>query len=242
MDFTAQQALVYARQGELSRAARLLEGQRWDDSGANVSQPARLGTSVDMVWTEILLAQGKYKAAQQVLDNLLRHLPPGFPPQAGSRFQILRAAALFGQNKIYQANKVMVGLIRQAAPEGFMRPFIDYSLQMAPLLALALEKGNLTLETEVFVEHILQVTDPSSRAAHPLSPDKLRQFSIAASVTLREQEVLHLVGEGYSNRQIAHRLHISESTVKTHLRNIYDKLDANNRVQAIKRASELNLI
>jgi ATP/maltotriose-dependent transcriptional regulator MalT len=59
---------------------------------------------------------------------------------------------------------------------------------------------------------------------------------------MREQDVLQLLGNGCSNGEIAAQLHISESTVKTHLSNIYAKLSVNNRVQAITRAKALHLI
>lgn len=55
---------------------------------------------------------------------------------------------------------------------------------------------------------------------------------VADRLSLREQEVLELVAEGCTNRQIAAKLFISESTVRSHLHNILDKLDLNNRVQA----------
>lgn len=58
----------------------------------------------------------------------------------------------------------------------------------------------------------------------------------------REQEVLSLVAEGCSNRQIARRLGIGEATVKTHLLNLYAKLDVSDRTRAVTRAQELGLL
>jgi two-component system response regulator NreC len=55
-------------------------------------------------------------------------------------------------------------------------------------------------------------------------------------LTSRESDVLELVAEGYTNKQIANRLIISESTVQTHVHNILDKLDCANRVQAASLA------
>jgi DNA-binding NarL/FixJ family response regulator len=58
----------------------------------------------------------------------------------------------------------------------------------------------------------------------------------------RELEVLELVAAALSNAQIATRLHISEGTVKRHLTNIYAKLDATSRVDALKKATEVGVI
>jgi LuxR family maltose regulon positive regulatory protein len=58
----------------------------------------------------------------------------------------------------------------------------------------------------------------------------------------RELEVLRLIGEGYSNQEIADKLVVALSTVKTHINNIYSKLDVTSRVQAVSHAQELNLL
>ncbi len=58
----------------------------------------------------------------------------------------------------------------------------------------------------------------------------------------REMEVLALVAAGESNREIAGRLFVSTSTVKTHVNNLYRKLDAHGRTQAVARARELGRV
>jgi LuxR family maltose regulon positive regulatory protein len=58
----------------------------------------------------------------------------------------------------------------------------------------------------------------------------------------REREVLRLVAEGYSNQQIAERLVISITTVKTHMGNIFNKLGVTSRTQALARAESLGLL
>ncbi len=67
-------------------------------------------------------------------------------------------------------------------------------------------------------------------------------LSFGESLTNREMEIVRLMGEGLSNKQIAMRLLITEGTVKIHSNNIYGKLQVNNRVQAINKAKELHLI
>ncbi|NJN44055.1 MAG: helix-turn-helix transcriptional regulator [Anaerolineae bacterium] len=66
--------------------------------------------------------------------------------------------------------------------------------------------------------------------------------SIVEQLTYREQEVLSLIVEGKSNREIAQILVITHGTVKWYVNKIYQKLGVRNRVQAIVRARELNLI
>ena len=61
-------------------------------------------------------------------------------------------------------------------------------------------------------------------------------------ITQREYEVLRLIAEGLSNREIGERAFIAENTVKTHSSRLFDKLGVSRRVQAVQRARELRLI
>ncbi|TDI80007.1 MAG: response regulator transcription factor [Bacteroidetes bacterium] len=61
-------------------------------------------------------------------------------------------------------------------------------------------------------------------------------------ISNREYEILVEISEGLSNKEIAEKLFVSESTVKTHVSNLYVKLDAKRRTQAIQRAKDMNLI
>lgn len=55
----------------------------------------------------------------------------------------------------------------------------------------------------------------------------------------REEAILHLVSKGYVNKQIAGELYISVDTVKKHLQNIYRKLGATNKIEALRRMGKL---
>lgn len=67
---------------------------------------------------------------------------------------------------------------------------------------------------------------------------KIEQLGIST----REMEILQKVAEGLSNKEIGETLFVSESTVKTHISNLFLKLDVKRRTQAVQKAKELNLI
>ena len=71
-----------------------------------------------------------------------------------------------------------------------------------------------------------------------LNTTKLKELGI----TPREHEILGLIAEGLSNREIAERLFVSENTVKTHSSRLFDKMGVGRRVQAVQRGKELGLI
>lgn len=75
--------------------------------------------------------------------------------------------------------------------------------------------------------------DPSQ-----IEPEKVARLLL----TSREQEVLHGLAEGKSNKEISNELHISAETVKSHVKSIYGKLKAKNRLDASRIAREMNLL
>jgi two-component system, NarL family, response regulator LiaR len=79
---------------------------------------------------------------------------------------------------------------------------------------------------------------PSTSA--PSSVDSARREALG--ITKRELEILTLIAEGLSNREIAERIFVSENTVKTHSSRLFDKLNARRRTQAVQLAKEHGLI
>ncbi len=90
-----------------------------------------------------------------------------------------------------------------------------------------------TKET-VVIKEVLLPTSPS----FILNELRLRELGI----TRRELEILELIANGLSNREIAERLFVSENTVKTHSSRLFDKLSAKRRTQAVQLGKEFGLI
>ena len=88
-------------------------------------------------------------------------------------------------------------------------------------------------ETVVIKEVRIRESGPYS-----LDRDKLKELAI----TPREHEILGLIAQGLSNREIGAKLFVSENTVKTHSSRLFDKLGVSRRVQAVSRARELSLV
>lgn len=96
-------------------------------------------------------------------------------------------------------------------------------------------KEQVIIEREVIVER--EVPVPAG-TAFALNEKRLQELAI----TKRELEILGLIANGMSNREIAERLFVSENTVKTHSSRLFDKLSARRRTQAVQRGKELGLI
>jgi NarL family two-component system response regulator LiaR len=77
-------------------------------------------------------------------------------------------------------------------------------------------------------------------AGKPFIADERKREDLG--ITRRELEILELIAQGMSNREIADKLYVSENTVKTHSRRVFDKLGAKRRTQAVQFGKELGLL
>lgn len=90
---------------------------------------------------------------------------------------------------------------------------------------------------EIVIKH---VEVPVAVPTEPFVADQARIDALA--ITPRELEVLQLIAEGLSTREMADRLFVSENTVKTHTSRVFDKLGANRRTQAVQLAKTQRII
>lgn len=84
------------------------------------------------------------------------------------------------------------------------------------------------------------VKEVRAAADGPFFPDEDRRKEL--NITPRELEILGLIAQGLSNREIAERLFVSENTVKTHSSRVFDKLGARRRTQAVQLGKEFGLL
>ena len=119
---------------------------------------------------------------------------------------------------------------------------VEHSVEIYSGLIAALFAGvgiwlglKLTRKKEVLV--IREVAVPAT-IPFALNERRLKDLGI----TKRELEILELIAQGMSNREIAEKLFVSENTVKTHSSRLFDKLGAKRRTQAVQIAKEMGLI
>jgi LuxR family maltose regulon positive regulatory protein len=230
-DLLAYEAYIHIRKGDVLSAEQILN-ESADVGEHGLSQLMR---------AEVLLVKKQADAAERQLNSIILQYPNGIVTAPLMRARVLLARALFDQYKINQALQVMKDAIRLAAPEQFYRPFLEGGAIYVPLLSLALKAENLTNEAKAFVKELQRLSNYRGEDSQ-FSPAEIEALSTSASISPREQEVLRLISTGYSNREMANELSISESTVKTHVANIYYKLNVNSRVHAITCAKKLKLV
>jgi len=127
-----------------------------------------------------------------------------------------------------------------AAPGGYLRAFLDHGPPMTRLLHQAAAQN----VQPGYVGKLLATaaesfgTCPPEPDPQPETPDAL----LIEPLSEREIEVLALIAEGLTNRQVGERLYISQGTVKAHTSNIFGKLGVRSRTQAVARARDLSIL
>ncbi len=127
-----------------------------------------------------------------------------------------------------------------AQPGGFIRIFVDEGAPLAALLATVKAEDT---RLESYVHRLLTAfAGDSDLYASPAAQQRATPNPMIETLSEREIEVLQLIAEGLTNQEIAATLYISLNTVKVHTRNIYGKLGAHHRTEAVAKARALGML
>jgi LuxR family maltose regulon positive regulatory protein len=200
---------------------------------------------------QVLLAQGHYDDALRLLDRLQAALAETGFGGPSIEAHALQALVLRAAGQLAPAVSLLKQALERAAPEGFVRTFVDYGAPIGDLLrAIVRQPGAAPLRP--YIVCLLEALNggserpwpglatPAARAVQPLRAVGMVEAPDALSE--RELDVLRLIATGHSNDEVAQALVVAASTVKWHVKNIYNKLDVHSRVQAVQRARERGLL
>jgi LuxR family maltose regulon positive regulatory protein len=245
-----QTQLHLARARDHSDQRALGAAVRWaQEQSLSAEQTFSYHSRVALAFASLLIIQGrqqvdetKVQSALQVLDRLLE------PSQAAGRtgyvikLLVLKGLANQVRGELDQAIAALRQALWLAEPEKFMRPFVEEGAPMTELLQQTL-KTDLPHHLSIYTNVLLKaLTAYGIKVQLAPAPTKLTTSApLLHTFTDRELDVLRLIAAGRSNRQIAQELVVAASTVKTHINNIYRKLQVHSRTQALARLRELQL-
>ncbi|AJY73548.1 LuxR C-terminal-related transcriptional regulator [Paenibacillus beijingensis] len=215
--------LALLHQGNLAAAATLAQKHNLPISQARVH-----------------LAQGDTSAALAVLSALREEAEAkGFEDEQ-LKATVLQAVALHAHGEKFKAVQLLADALTMAEPGGFIRIFVDEGIPMYRLLGEAAAHGRMMnylgkLLAAFEAEELTSEVKSDQSVAPPAKP-------LIEPLSGRELEVLHLIAQGLSNREISERLFIALTTVKGHNRMIFDKLQVGRRTEAVARARKLGLL
>jgi len=184
------------------------------------------------------------RAALSLLQRLLQAAEAGGRNGSVIEILMLQAFAHHAQGNTPSAITSLERALSLAEPEGYVQLFVDEGELVRLLIMdcrMLIEKRKRGQDHKLisYADKLLAAFTPTS----PL-PSEIRnqQSAMVEPLSERELEVLKLLGTDLSGPDIARKLSVSLNTVRTHTKNIYSKLGANNRRAAIRRAEELGLL
>jgi LuxR family maltose regulon positive regulatory protein len=219
-EVAAAQVLTLLHQGNLAAAAHLAQTHELPISQARVH-----------------LAQGDPFAALAMLEPLRRQVEAKGWEDERLKVMVLQAVAHHAHGEKDKAAQLLGDALALAEPGGFIRIFVDEGLPMAQLLSETVAHGMMP----DYTGKLLAVFEAEEQKSEDKS-DLPSAQPLIEPLSQREQEILQLIAQGLSNREISERLFLALSTVKGHNRIIFGKLQVQRRTEAVARARELGLL
>jgi LuxR family maltose regulon positive regulatory protein len=156
--------------------------------------------------------------------------------------QNLRALVFFAQGEIAPALDALRRALFIAEPGGYVRMFLDEGEPMVQLLRHAASSGiSPEYASKLIAAGEDEAQDRAAKSPHPRVHTMATQ-PLIEPLSERELDVLRLLATGMSNPEIGEELFIATSTVRSHLKNVYGKLNVHKRWDAVHRAEELGLL
>jgi len=240
---SALRARVWIKQGELDKALDWARERKLSIE----EEPSYLREFEQITFARILLSQ--YQSdhsisllhdAMRLLQRLLKAAEEGSRIGSVIEILILQALAHQMQEDIPAALPSLERALKLAEPEGYMRIFLAEGSSMAELIREIDPRGILPNYTHKLLS-ALEVEDQGTDEETPSSAEPA-STSMIEPLSQRELDILRLFKTELSGPEIAQELVIALSTVRTHTKSIYNKLNVNSRRGAVNRAIELGLI
>lgn len=152
--------------------------------------------------------------------------------------------ALIGDK--YASQQDFTQALELAEPEGFVGVFIEFGHPVASALEDLVRRGQLNKVQLECARHILDAFSELElrfqKQTIIMSQEATNLLGLISPLSDRELEVLREMIEGLKYQEIAEKLYISQNTVRFHVKSIYNKLNVNNRTQAIEKARHLQIL
>ena len=239
----ALKARVWIKQGELEKALAWARTQKLSID----EEPNYLREFEQITFARLLLSQYQSDHLDRLLRDAIGHLEGLLKAaEEGGRMNsvieilILLALAHQLQEDMPAALSSLERALKLAEPEGYIRIFVDEGAAMEKLL----RKAVTSKSTPDYVAKLLSAFEAERKGFGEEMPIPAAPVSgsLVEALSQRELEILRLFKTELSGPEIAQELVIALSTVRTHTKSIYSKLNVNSRRGAVKRAMELGLI
>lgn len=232
------------QRGDVQGARFALLARGISDTGKRTAGLAALTQTTEPAYlaqARVLIASGKPEAALRLLDLVAENVRRDGRLRRLAQVRALAAIASYQANDALSALAAAVDAVSICAPQKALRTLIDEGTAMRDVIDFARRRmPSWSGDTPAgrFIDHLMEEFAKPGRGP-ALKRDHLRKDDPGFSP--REIDVVRLLGEGQSNRDMARALGMAPDTVKWHLKNIFGKLGVGNRTQAVLRLQEIGV-
>ena len=205
--WSATSAYYHALRGETGKIPEIFSQHRLSD--INMLAPGK--PMMEMIENQVYLAKGAYAKVIGRSAELLAVCEAMHYALVALHLRVQTAAAYGKLGKIEEARAWLEKALSDAAPDGFVMPFVENYDYIKPLLAR---------ETQSPLAAQIMALGEAARARSMASV----RPAVFGALTTREYEIVELMGQRLSNREIAEKLYLSEGSVKQYVNQIYSKL------------------
>lgn len=234
-----ERARLAIARGDIQTARDSLQRARAAEDWTKVMNRALIANDMDTLAEgklRLSIHSGTAESAVPLLKQELERAENARRHRRALKLRILLALALDRAGNEKAAMRMMRDALKLGAREHFIRAFLNEGPAFQQLLRKISQEDRPEDAARYFERMTISEPVPSASPAQPVTG------ALVEPLTRKEIEILTLVAEGLSNMGIADRLFVSETTVRTHLRNINTKLHVHNRTQAIATARRFQLI
>jgi LuxR family maltose regulon positive regulatory protein len=189
----------------------------------------------------VTLSQARSQTAISILQNLQREADDGHNSYFGLRVGTHLAAAYLHSGERADALLTFRKVLTSGSQVGLYQTILDQGPEIGSLLQSIQKDSARAGDPPDFVAYVDRLVD-GYQARYQTQVTASRPSAIAEPLSGREGEILHLIAQGHSNKEIGRILSIAPETVKTHVKRIFIKLNVERRAQAVSRAQGLGLV
>jgi len=236
----AWQTRFWLAQNELEAASQWANQERLDiDRELNPLHELGFLSLVEFTTlVRVRIAQEQWDEAFRLLSQLLEAVEAGEHTSGMIEIHMLQALAFQASGDSEQAFGSLERALTLAEPLGFLHIFVDEGPPMAGLLYEALKREI----APKYVQKLLAAFPVKEQEETDLTKPQVDQSGLIEPLSERELEVLQFIAKGLTNQEISNKLFLSMHTVKTHTRNIYSKLGAHHRAEAVAKARGFGIL
>jgi LuxR family maltose regulon positive regulatory protein len=238
-----ERARLYVDEGRIDQCAECLN--RLQSLASEFAAPTSCAWSdihryAELTRAYIASAEERFEDAVSILSGLRCELENVQNLHFALRIEARLATVRFKAKQVAEAKACFRGVVTRFARAGIYHTLLDEGPEVGALLAAFQKDAEHTRSPPELMTYVSKLM-AFWRSRYQSEPEDIPPSALAEALSARESEILELIADGLSNKEIGRNLAITPETVKSHVKHIFTKLNVEKRAHAVSRAQVLGL-